>query len=159
MAHCCILRKIRSRHFHPTKDASQPRRLKYIRRMLLDARLTWHKHMTAKQAAGHARLDQLHPILNSKGSLSFHNGKLLYEAGIRHIMTHAAPAWGYTTNTTLRKLQVMQNKVLRSIARVPRYTPTKPIHKELKMQTITRNLLAIWRNNSIKQLKNTPTHS
>ncbi|KAJ8869694.1 hypothetical protein PR048_028689 [Dryococelus australis] len=30
----------------------------------------------------------------------------------------------------------MQNKTLRSISRVPRYTPTKLIHKELEMQTI-----------------------
>jgi hypothetical protein len=43
-------------------------------------------------------------------------------------MTYACPAWKFTADTHLRKLQYLQNKVLRTTGNFPRCTPVREMH-------------------------------
>jgi hypothetical protein len=48
-------------------------------------------------------------------------------------MTYACPAWEFTADTHLLKLQCLQNKVLRTIGNFPRRTPARDLHVALKI--------------------------
>jgi hypothetical protein len=46
---------------------------------------------------------------------------------------HASPAWEFATDTHLKKLQRLQNRVLRTIVNYPRRTPARDLHMALKL--------------------------
>jgi hypothetical protein len=43
-------------------------------------------------------------------------------------MTYACPAWEFAAETHLLKLQRLQNKILRTIGKLPRRTPVRDLH-------------------------------
>jgi hypothetical protein len=43
-------------------------------------------------------------------------------------MTYACPAWEFAAETHLLKLEHLQNKVLRTIGKLPRRTPVRDLH-------------------------------
>jgi hypothetical protein len=46
----------------------------------------------------------------------------LHKPLTRSVMTYACPAWEFATDTSLLKLQCLQNEVLRPTGNIPRYT-------------------------------------
>jgi hypothetical protein len=54
-----------------------------------------------------------------------------HEALIRSITTYACPASEFAADTHLMKLQRLQNKVLRTIGKIPRNTPIRDMHISL----------------------------
>jgi hypothetical protein len=52
----------------------------------------------------------------------------LHKALIRSVMTYASPAWEFAADIHLLKLQLLQNKVLRTIGKLPRRTPIRDLH-------------------------------
>jgi hypothetical protein len=44
--------------------------------------------------------------------------------------------WGYAAKTNINKLQILQNKVLQIITKLPRVTPIETLHKQTGMETI-----------------------
>jgi hypothetical protein len=57
------------------------------------------------------------------------NAKLtIHKVLIRSVMTYACLAWEFAAETHLLKLQRLQNKVLRTIGKLPRRTPVRDLH-------------------------------
>jgi hypothetical protein len=52
----------------------------------------------------------------------------LHKALIRSVMTYACPAWELAADTYVLKLQLLQNKVLRTTGNFPRCTPVRDLH-------------------------------
>jgi hypothetical protein len=48
-------------------------------------------------------------------------------------MTYACPAWEFSADSHLLKLQRLQNKVLRTIGNFPRHTPVRDLHMAFKL--------------------------
>jgi hypothetical protein len=48
-------------------------------------------------------------------------------------MTYASPAWEFAADTHLMKLQHLQNKVLRTIGKLPKSTPIRELHMAFKI--------------------------
>jgi hypothetical protein len=71
-----------------------------------------------------------------KSELLSANIKLtLHKALIRSVMTYASPAWEFAADSHLVKMQCLQNKVLRTIANLPRSTPVRDLHLAFKFRT------------------------
>jgi hypothetical protein len=51
-------------------------------------------------------------------------------------MTYASPDWEFAATTHLLKLQLQQNKVLRTIGNFPRRTPVRELHKAFNIPYI-----------------------
>ncbi|KAJ8868522.1 hypothetical protein PR048_030050 [Dryococelus australis] len=114
------------------KDPTLPQNYRPI--SLLNKRMF---HKAVDQAPySNILISKLCPLLDHKGSLTHINGKILYKVCIRPIITYAAPAWGYATKTHLRKLQLLQNKVLRRILQIPAYVRLRLLHKEANIETL-----------------------
>jgi hypothetical protein len=53
------------------------------------------------------------------------------------VMTYACPAWEFAADTCLLKLQRLQNKVLRTIGNIPRYTPVLDLYTTFNLHMYT----------------------
>jgi hypothetical protein len=51
-------------------------------------------------------------------------------------MTYVCPAWEFAADKYLLKLQLLQNKLLRTICNYPRHTPVRDLHMAFKLPYI-----------------------
>jgi hypothetical protein len=70
---------------------------------------------------------RVYPLFKSE-RLSTKIKMTLHKALIRSVMTYASPAWEFSADTHLMKLQRLQNKVLRTIGNYPRHRPVRDLH-------------------------------
>jgi hypothetical protein len=49
-------------------------------------------------------------------------------------------SWGYAAKSHINKLQLVQNKILRIITKLPRVTPTETLHEQTGMETIQTHI-------------------
>ncbi|GFT12124.1 hypothetical protein NPIL_446501 [Nephila pilipes] len=59
---------------------------------------------------------------------------------LRPSLLYACSIWGCTTKKNIQKLQLVQNKSLRTIVGAPIFIPRKMLHQELKVTTITEEI-------------------
>jgi hypothetical protein len=59
---------------------------------------------------------------------------------IRPILVYGTPVWGYTAASNMKKLQVIQNKIIRSIYDRDRYTSNTSIHLELGVRSLNEEI-------------------
>jgi retron-type reverse transcriptase len=109
------------------------REAKYLG-VLLDDRLNWDPHINNQVAKASAMISSLYPMFCRNSKLSTDNKLLLYKSTIRPMMTYASPVWAYSGKT--KKMQVLQNKVLRQAVNAPWYIRNKTLHKDLRLPTI-----------------------
>lgn len=106
--------------------------------VLMDTKLSWKSHITRTASLGTARVFQLYPLLNRRSTLSIESSILLFKSLIRPAITYAAPVWGSASKTHIHLLQVIQNKVLRTITNAPWFVRNDQLHKELGILPIYR---------------------
>jgi hypothetical protein len=70
-----------------------------------------------------------HTPYSKVSSLSANIKLTLHKVLIRPIMTYASPAWEFTADTHLLKLQRLQNNVVCTTGNFPRSTPVRELHK------------------------------
>jgi hypothetical protein len=63
-------------------------------------------------------------------------------------MTYACPAWEYVADTHLIKLQLLQNKVHRTIGNFPRRTPVREMHMAFRLPYVYDYMTQLCRQQS-----------
>ncbi|GFY52800.1 probable RNA-directed DNA polymerase from transposon X-element [Trichonephila inaurata madagascariensis] len=81
-----------------------------------------------------------------KSKLSLKNRIFIYKTLLRPMLTYACAIWASAGNNHINALQRLQNKVLRVIARAPRYIPRAVLHEELCVEPV-HTLIAILSSN------------
>lgn len=71
----------------------------------------------------------LYPLIHSRSKLSTTNKMILYKTVIRPKITYASSVWFGMSQSNMSKLQVTQNKILKSIHGLPRRFPTRILHE------------------------------
>lgn len=104
----------------------------------LDSRLTFTPHINKIREKYFIALKIIYPIFNKKSKLNLKNKSLLYKSCLRPVLTYAAPVWGNTCQTNMKKLQVLQNIGLRIIGNYPHYTRIKYLHEQLNYEYIQK---------------------
>lgn len=102
----------------------------------LDTRLTWSYNTNKKINLAYARFVQLYPLLNRNSPMRIECCKLLYTTLIRPLMTYACPVWYNMSTTNKKKIQTVQNKVLRVTVNAPWFVRNAQIHSEVGITTI-----------------------
>ncbi|KAJ4427739.1 hypothetical protein ANN_25392, partial [Periplaneta americana] len=87
-----------------------------------------------------------YPILAALTPDNLRVGLTMYKALIRSVITYAAPAWRFAAVSHLRKLQVIQNQVIRLITHLPRVASRRKFHDELELPTIDEFIARLARN-------------
>jgi hypothetical protein len=106
----------------------------------LDEKLTWSHHIKAKCQALKTKMREYHWLLGRKSVLSLENKRLLYLSVIRPIWLYGAPLWSAASTSNLKKIQVRQNVILRTITDAYRYTRNADIHSDLRIPLVSEEL-------------------
>jgi hypothetical protein len=102
----------------------------------LDTRLNWNTHINKTLNKAYTRLYKLYPLINRKSPLKHECTTLLYKSLIRPIITYSSPVWFGTSNTNFKKLQRLQNKIIRISLNAPWFTRNTQIHRETNTPTL-----------------------
>lgn len=104
--------------------------------MDLDEKLTY-KTQTEKAANKTTKaFKSLYPLLAKKSKLSHRNKNILFKSMIRPIMMYGCPVWHTAAATHIKKLQVVQNKCLKLINKLPWRYPTRQLHRDTRYDTV-----------------------
>ena len=103
--------------------------------ILLDKKLLFKEHINAVLNKAIVKYTTLYPLLKSP-TLNIETKKQIYMAIIRSGLTYAGGVWRFAAKTHRSKLQILQNKVLRTISGFDRTTKITQIHEDLEIQMI-----------------------
>lgn len=106
--------------------------------VIFDKGLTFKSHImyTCDKAIKCGRA--LYPLLNRKSKLNCNNKLLLYKMCIRPILTYGCQIWSpKAARTNLKRLQIIQNKNLKSVYNLNRRYPTSRLHTKFKQKLIS----------------------
>jgi hypothetical protein len=91
----------------------------------LDSRLNFKLNIKNKLIKANNAIRTIYPLIKRNSKLSTENKIILYKALLRPIITYAAPVWSHLSDFALEPLEIFQNKCMRLIHNVPRYTNTQ----------------------------------
>lgn len=106
----------------------------------LDAKLKWTHHIDLTASKAYQRFGMLYPMLKKESGINLKTALIVYKATILPLMTYGSPVWASTCNTNLKKLQKMQNKVLKTVTRACQYTRIKQLHSDLEVPMMCQHL-------------------
>lgn len=78
----------------------------------------------------------LYPLLNRRSKLDTRNKILLFKVALRPILSYAAPIFNDIAPTNKKKLQILQNKLLRLCLNRPHHYRTCDLHDEAGIEPI-----------------------
>jgi hypothetical protein len=81
----------------------------------LDRKLTWHKHILAKQKQLGITLTKIYWLLGQKPKLSTSNKLLIYKTILKSIWTYGIQLWGTASTSNIEILECFKSKALRMI--------------------------------------------
>lgn len=116
--------------------------IKYLG-VLLDTRLSWKAHIVHKLNKAQASLFKLYPILNKSSHTKIDTALHIYKTALRPMLTYACPVWGGAAASSLKALQVFQNKFLRMAIKSPWFVANEQIHREFDMATIKEHIAKV----------------
>ncbi|GFT44183.1 RNA-directed DNA polymerase from mobile element jockey [Trichonephila clavipes] len=88
----------------------------------IDSRLTFKKHIDYLAEKFWGRIS-LAISLIGRSPLSLENKVILYKQILRPVITYGSLVWGASASTHMKKIQVMQNKILHVMTNAPWYVP------------------------------------
>ncbi|GFW83558.1 RNA-directed DNA polymerase from mobile element jockey [Trichonephila clavipes] len=112
----------------------------------INSRLTYKKHIDYLSEKFWRRIHLAISLVGRNSPLSLENKVILYKQVLRPIITYASPVWGAAAATHMKKIQVIQNKILRLITNAPWYVRNDVIHYDLHMEPISSYTTKLARN-------------
>ena len=116
--------------------------------MHLEKRLNFNKHILETKNRAQKTTSMLHPIISQRSKLSEKYKLLIYKVIIRPLITYAAPIWSGAADTQLRKLQTVQNKILRRISRCNTKIKNLEVQKKYEIDDLKKYIFAITKNST-----------
>ncbi|GFW25890.1 RNA-directed DNA polymerase from mobile element jockey [Trichonephila clavipes] len=112
----------------------------------IGSRLTYKKHIDYLSEKFWVTIHLAISLVGRNSPLSLENKVILYKQVLRPIITYASPVWGAAAATHMKKIQVIQNKILRLITNAPWYFRNDNIHYDLHMEPISSYITTLARN-------------
>jgi hypothetical protein len=106
----------------------------------LDKELSFFKHISEKDREARIVRARLLPMLGSRSKVSTRGKLLLLTAIIRPIMSYACSIWAHGSPNLTKKLQRVQNVVLRTITGAPNYVRETTLHRDLEIETLEEHI-------------------
>ncbi|KAJ4427083.1 hypothetical protein ANN_24698 [Periplaneta americana] len=106
----------------------------------LDRKLTWNTHISNLVKRLRHKLYQVKHLLKGSSPLPLHLKRLTYFSLIRPIWMYGCGIWGSASNSQIRRIQTIQNRVLRLIVDAPWYIHNDNLHKDLNVPTVESTL-------------------
>lgn len=104
--------------------------------MIIDKTLTFKQNTDYLLNKTQTAIRTLYPLIARRSKLNIENKLLIYKTAIRPIFTYASPVYIDMAKQHKKKLQIIQNKILRMILDAPMYTRTDDLHEEAGVETV-----------------------
>ncbi|GFU60825.1 RNA-directed DNA polymerase from mobile element jockey, partial [Trichonephila clavipes] len=114
--------------------------------LYLDSRLTYKNHIDYLSDKFWGRIALAISLIGRSSPLSLENKVILYKQILRPTITYGSPIWGAAAPTHTKRIQIIQNKILRIIANAPWYVRNSVIHHDLHMEPIDNYITRTSRN-------------
>ena len=118
--------------------------------LILDTKLTFNDHVSYIVQKCKNLIKILYPFINKASPLSKENKMLIFKAIFHAVMFYAAPVWAKSANCHIKKIQIMQNKILKLILNKPWYFSTVSLHQTSNVEFISEKLLRVTNNFNTK---------
>lgn len=123
-------------------EISWDNEIKYLG-VTLDKTLNFKRHTDYAAEKALKFYGILYSLLNRKSRLSQINKIVTYNAMIRSILLYACPVWGNCAKSHINKLQLVQNKCLRSILKVQYNHPICDLHDRANLPPLVQQIQKI----------------
>jgi hypothetical protein len=110
-------------------------KVKYLG-LILDKKLIFKNHVEHILDKSSKLIKIYYPFINRRSRLNKTVKLTLFKTVFRASMLYASPVWAGCAASHRRRLQVMQNKILKMILRKPWWHSTDDLHDEADMKTI-----------------------
>ncbi|GFU02563.1 RNA-directed DNA polymerase from mobile element jockey [Trichonephila clavipes] len=112
----------------------------------LDSRLTYKKHIDYLSDKFWGRIALAISLIGRSSPLSLENKVILYKQTLRPILTYGSSIWAAAAPTHIKRIQIIQNKILRIITNAPWYVRNDVMHHDLHMEPIDNYITRVSRN-------------
>lgn len=120
--------------------------------LTLDAKLRYKEHILKKKKEIILKSRKMYWLLGKNSKLPLHTKTLLYKTMLRPIWSYACQIWGCTANSNLKIIEVVQNKILRTISGARWYQRNADIQRELAVESVEDYIVRIASNYEIRLL-------
>ncbi|GBN48146.1 RNA-directed DNA polymerase from mobile element jockey [Araneus ventricosus] len=117
------------------EDLTWENQVKYLG-LILDTKLSFRKQDKCNSETFWNKVHMILPLIGRHSLLSLNNKVLLFKQTLRPILTYCAPIWCIAAKTHRRKIQILQNKILRIMTNAHWFVRKDVIHKDLKIEMI-----------------------
>lgn len=109
-------------------DIEWENNVKYLG-VTLDTKLTYKDHISYIVNKCNILIRTLYPFINRSSTLNIENKMLIFKLIFHAVIFYAAPVWAKSANCHLKRLQILQNKLLKLIYNLPRLYSTARLHQ------------------------------
>jgi endonuclease/exonuclease/phosphatase family metal-dependent hydrolase len=132
---CIYFTKRRSPRYLPSSDLiirnstiAWSDDVKYLG-VIMDKKLLFSRHIDYTLQKTEKMFKIFYSILNRRSRMIVKNKLTLYKVALRSILIYCCPVWKTCALTHRNKIQIMQNKFLKTILNLPWYTSTQEVHE------------------------------
>lgn len=104
----------------------------------LDKKLLFKTHIEASLEKAQRVFRLLYSLLNRKSKLSNQHKLLIYKCIVRPVFMYGSPVWSNCANSHIKKVQIYQNKNLKTIFNLPWRYPTDELHYKSETEHISQ---------------------
>lgn len=108
-------------------DVAFTNEVKYLG-ITLDRFLTFASHLRLTCTKVNKCLHMMYPMIGKRSKLTTRNRMTIFKTIVRPMLTYASPIWRNAANCHIKKLQILQNKCLKIIYRLPWRYSTRGLH-------------------------------
>lgn len=114
--------------------------------LILDKRLSFNNHIDHVIEKTNKKIKVLYSLINRNSKLNINNKLLLYKIVLRPTLTYACPIFNEIAKSHLKKLQIIQSKILKTMLNVPWFTSTEYIHNITEIPLILNHINTLSNN-------------
>ncbi|GBL75092.1 RNA-directed DNA polymerase from mobile element jockey [Araneus ventricosus] len=104
--------------------------------LILDNKLSCRQHIKHNSEKFWNKVHLIIPLIGRHSCLSLNNKVLMNKQVLRPILTYATQIWGLSAKTHRKKIQTLQNKILRMMTNAPWFVRNEVIHNDLQIESI-----------------------
>ncbi|KAL1378283.1 hypothetical protein pipiens_015682 [Culex pipiens pipiens] len=108
--------------------------------LIFDTKLLYRAHTDSLKRRCSGLVKALYPLIARGSRLSLKNKLAIVKSVVAPVVNYAMPVWGKCAETHKRKLQVVQNRLLKIVLNAPFDTRTSELHRVSGCKTIQQRL-------------------
>lgn len=118
--------------------------------LTLDPKLTYKDHILYIINKCNILIRTLYPFINRTSALNIENKMLIFKLIFHGVLLYAAPFWATSANCHIKRLQTLQNKLLKLIFNLPRSYSTIRLHQIASVDLVAAKLDRLSKNFNAK---------